>query len=272
MADDLKVGVVGCTGRMGQMVIEQVGVTEGCVIAGASEQPGHASIGEDAGVIAGVGALGVSVVDDPAAMMAGVDVVVDFTVPAATVQHAEMAAAAGVAMVIGTTGLNDEQAKAIDAAATKVAIVWAPNMSVGVTLLLALTEQVAGILGPQDYDIEVVEMHHRHKIDAPSGTALGLGKAAAAGRGVPLDSVYQAVRDGHTGARPDGQIGFATLRGGDVVGEHTVIFAGEGERVELSHKAGSRKVFASGAVRAALWTQDRAAGLYSMKTVLGFDG
>ena len=265
MVDDLKIGIVGCSGRMGQMVINQVAGTEGCVIAGASEQPGHDAIGQEA-------VAGVTVRDDPAAMMADVDVVVDFTIPDATVHHAELAAASGTAMVIGTTGLDDAQAQVLSAAATKIPVVWAPNMSVGVTLLLALTEQVAGLLEPQNYDIEVVEMHHRHKIDAPSGTALGLGKAAAAGRGVPLESVYQAVRDGHTGARPNGQIGFATLRGGDVVGDHSVVFAGDGERVELTHKAGSRTVFAAGAVRAAMWTKGRATGLYSMKNVLGFDG
>ena len=265
MVDDLKIGIVGCSGRMGQMVINQVAGTEGCVIAGASEQPGHDAIGQEA-------VAGVTVRDDPAAMMADVDVVVDFTIPDATVHHAELAAASGTAMVIGTTGLDDAQAQVLSAAATKIPVVWAPNMSIGVTLLLALTEQVAGLLEPQNYDIEVVEMHHRHKIDAPSGTALGLGKAAAAGRGVPLESVYQAVRDGHTGARPDGQIGFATLRGGDVVGDHSVVFAGDGERVELTHKAGSRTVFAAGAVRAAMWTKGRASGLYSMKSVLGFDG
>ncbi len=265
MVDDLKIGIVGCSGRMGQMVINQVAGTEGCVIAGASEQPGHDAIGQEA-------VAGVTVRDDPAAMMADVDVVVDFTIPDATVHHAELAAASGTAMVIGTTGLDDAQAQVLSAAATKIPVVWAPNMSVGVTLLLALTEQVAGLLEPQNYDIEVVEMHHRHKIDAPSGTALGLGKAAAAGRGVPLESVYQAVRDGHTGARPNGQIGFATLRGGDVVGDHSVVFAGDGERVELTHKAGSRTVFAAGAVRAAMWTKGRATGLYSMKSVLGFNG
>lgn len=265
MVDDLKIGIVGCSGRMGQMVINQVAGTEGCVIAGASEQPGHDAIGQEA-------VAGVTVRDDPAAMMADVDVVVDFTIPDATVHHAELAAASGTAMVIGTTGLDDAQAQVLSAAATKIPVVWAPNMSIGVTLLLALTEQVAGLLEPQNYDIEVVEMHHRHKIDAPSGTALGLGKAAAAGRGVPLESVYQAVRDGHTGARPNGQIGFATLRGGDVVGDHSVVFAGDGERVELTHKAGSRTVFAAGAVRAAMWTKGRATGLYSMKSVLGFDG
>lgn len=271
MADDLKVGVVGGSGRMGRMVVAQVSETPGCVVAGGVEQPGNPLVGEDIGAVAGIAPLGVAIGDDTAQMIAGVDVVVDFTVPQATVEHARLAAQAGAAMVIGTTGLDKEQAGVIESAARHVPIVWAPNMSVGVTLLLALTEQVAGILGPDDYDIEVVEMHHKHKIDAPSGTALGLGRAAAAGRGIDLDTVYKAARDGHTGARPTGEIGFAVLRGGDVVGEHSVIYAGEGEQVVLTHKAGSRKVFAAGAVRAALWTQGRAAGLYSMRSVLGFD-
>jgi 4-hydroxy-tetrahydrodipicolinate reductase len=270
MAEDLKVGVVGCTGRMGRMVITQVTETDGCTIAGGSEYPGHPNLGADAGEIAGVGRLGVEIQADPAPMIAGVDVVVDFTIPDACVEHAKLAAQAGAAMVIGTTGLSKEQAGVIDAAARHVPIVWAPNMSVGVTLLLALSEQVAALLGPNDYDAEIVEMHHRHKIDAPSGTALGLGRAVAAGRGVDLDSVYKAARDGHTGARPRGEIGFAVLRGGDVVGEHSVIFAGEGEQVVLTHKAGSRRVFAAGAVRAALWTRGQPAGLYSMRNVLGF--
>ncbi len=271
MAEELKVGVVGGSGRMGQMVVAQVTETQGCAIAGGVDQPGNAVIGKDIGAVAGIEPLGVAVGDDAAAMIAGVDVVIDFTVPEATVAHARLAAQAGAAMVIGTTGLDKEQAGVIETAARHVPIVWAPNMSVGVTLLLALSEQVAGILGPDDYDIEIVEMHHKHKIDAPSGTALGLGHAVAAGRGVDLDSVYKVARDGHTGARPTGEIGFAVLRGGDVVGEHSVIYAGEGEQVVLTHKAGSRKVFAAGAVRAALWTQGRAAGLYSMRHVLGFE-
>ncbi|NKB55445.1 MAG: 4-hydroxy-tetrahydrodipicolinate reductase [Alphaproteobacteria bacterium] len=266
----MKVGVVGGSGRMGQMVVAQVMETPGCVVSGGVEQPGHPLVGKDIGVTAGIDALGVEIGEDAAAMIAAVDVVVDFTIPAATIEHARLAAQAGAAMVIGTTGLDKEQAGVIEAAARHVPIVWAPNMSVGVTLLLALTEQVAGILGPEDYDIEIVEMHHKHKIDAPSGTALGLGHAAAAGRGVALDTVYKAARDGHTGARPQGEIGFAVLRGGDVVGEHSVVYAGEGEQVVLTHKAGDRKVFAAGAVRAALWTKGRAAGLYSMKSVLGF--
>jgi 4-hydroxy-tetrahydrodipicolinate reductase len=271
MASDVKIGVVGCSGRMGQMVVAQVGETAGCAITAGCEYPGHALIGSDIGTVAGIAPLGVIIGGDSAAMIAGVDVVVDFTIPGATIDHARLAAQAGAAMVIGTTGLDEAQADIIAAAARHVPVVWAPNMSVGVTLLLALSEQVAGLLGPDDYDIEIVEMHHRHKIDAPSGTALGLGRAVAAGRGVDLDTVYRAARDGHTGARPRGEIGFSVLRGGDVVGEHSVIFAGEGERVVLSHIASSRKVFAAGAVRAALWTQNQPAGLYSMKNVLGFD-
>jgi 4-hydroxy-tetrahydrodipicolinate reductase len=270
MADDMKIGVVGCTGRMGQMLLRQITVTDGCVVAGATEQPGSAVIGKDAGVVAGMEALGVAVTDDPAAMIAGVDAVIDFTVPAATVEHARLAAQADAALVAGTTGLDAGQEDAVTRAARHVPVVRAPNMSIGVTVLMALTEQVARILGPE-YDIEIVEMHHRHKVDAPSGTAIGLGEAAAVGRGVDLAAVRQAVRDGHTGPRPAGQIGFATLRGGDVVGDHTVVFAGEGERVELTHKAASRQVFAAGAVRAALWTRGQPSGLYDMRRVLGLE-
>ena len=172
--------------------------------------------------------------------------------------------------VIAASVDDEEKAGEVAAAATKVPIVWAPNMSVGVNILLAMTKQVAGILG-DDYDIEIVEMHHRHKVDAPSGTALALGAAAAEGRGVDLDKVAQRVRDGHTGPRTTGNIGFAPLRGGDIAGDHTVIFAGDGERIELTHKAGDRSVFARGAVRAALWTQGKAPGLYSMRDVLGLN-
>ncbi|HSV29277.1 MAG TPA: 4-hydroxy-tetrahydrodipicolinate reductase, partial [Candidatus Omnitrophota bacterium] len=196
------------------------------------------------------------------------DAVIDFTAPAATVTHAGMAAAAGKVLVVGTTGLSKDDEAKLQQAADRVPVVYAPNFSVGVNLLMALTERAASILG-DDYDIEIVEMHHRHKVDAPSGTALGLGRAAAAGRGVPLDSVWCKARDGHTGARPKGEIGFATLRGGDVVGDHTVMFAAEGERVELTHKASSRAVFAKGAVRAALWAKGKPAGLYTMRDVLG---
>jgi 4-hydroxy-tetrahydrodipicolinate reductase len=189
-------------------------------------------------------------------------------VPAASIHHAELVARHGKALVIGTTGLAPAETAAIEGFARQTPIVWAPNMSLGVNLLLGLVEQVAASLGP-DWDIEIVEMHHRNKVDAPSGTALGLGRAAAKGRGVVLDEVAVRSRDGLTGAREAGTIGFATLRGGDVIGDHTVVFAGNSERVELTHKATDRRVFAKGAVRAALWLRGKPAGLYGMKDVLG---
>lgn len=269
MSDDVKVGVVGCAGRMGQLIVREVSATDGCVVAGATEASGNPAVGQDAGAVAGIGDIGVTVGDDPAAMIAAVDAVVDFTVPAATVEHARLAAQAEAVLIACTTGLDPDQEAQVARAAQHVPVVRAPNMSIGVTVLLALTEEVAGILGPE-YDIEIVEMHHRHKVDAPSGTAIGLGEAAAAGRNVDLAAVRKAVRDGHTGPRPAGEIGFATLRGGDVPGDHSVIFAGEGERIELTHRAGSRQVFAAGAVRALLWAKDKPSGLYSMKQVLGF--
>jgi 4-hydroxy-tetrahydrodipicolinate reductase len=268
MAGELRIGIVGAAGRMGRMLVAQIGGTGGCVLAGATERPGAAEIGQDAGTLAGIAANGVVLGDDAAAMIAQVDAVVDFTTPDATVAHAELAAQADAAMVIGTTGLTDSHMEALRRAARHVPVVVAPNMSAGVTLLTALVEQVARALD-DSFDIEIVEIHHRHKVDAPSGTALGLGKAAAAGRKVELDAVARMAREGQTGARPRGEIGFATLRGGDVVGDHTVVFAGDGERVELTHKATSRQVFAAGAVRAALWTKGRKPGLYSMRDVLG---
>jgi 4-hydroxy-tetrahydrodipicolinate reductase len=208
--------------------------------------------------------------DDPGALFACSDVVIDFTSPQATVRHARLAASHGVALVVGTTGLGPADFEVLKSAAQSVAVVQAANMSVGVNLLLGLTRQVASILADA-YDIEIVEMHHRHKVDAPSGTALALGWAAADGRGVDLDAVSQRVRDGIIGARRQGDIGFATLRGGDAVGEHTVIFAGDGERIELSHEGTSRAVFAHGAIRAALWTAGQPPGLYSMRQVLGLE-
>jgi 4-hydroxy-tetrahydrodipicolinate reductase len=195
-------------------------------------------------------------------------VIIDFTTPAASVAHAELAARARVAHVIGTTGLDETQMAAIGHAAAKAPIVQAPNMSLGVNVLLALVERAASVLDA-DYDIEIVEMHHRHKVDAPSGTALALGRAAATGRTVDLTAVAQKVRDGITGPRRRGDIGFAALRGGDVPGDHSVIFAGEGERIELTHKASSREVFARGAVKAARWAHGKPPGLYAMTDVLG---
>ncbi len=264
---ECRIGIVGCGGRMGRMLIAEIAGTEGAAVAGGTE---HAAAlhGKDLGELAGLAALGITVGADPAALVDAVDVVIDFTAPAATVRHAELAAAAGKALVIGTTGLDPAQARAIEAAAERTPILWSANMSLGVNLLLGLVEQAAARLGP-DYDIEVLEMHHRMKVDAPSGTALALGRAAAAGRGQPLEEIWVKSRDGHTGAREQGTIGFATLRGGDVVGDHTVMFAGLGERVELSHKASDRRIYARGAVRAALWVKGRAPGLYGMKDVLG---
>jgi len=268
MANEMKIGIVGATGRMGQMLVHQVAGTDGCVLAGATEREGSEAVGKDAGVLAGLGEAGVAIGSDAAVMVAGVDAVIDFTSPDASVAHAELAAQAGAAIVIGTTGLGPDHIEALRRAARHVPVVFAPNMSVGVNLLLAVVEQMARALD-DSYDIEIVEMHHRHKVDAPSGTALGLGRAAAKGRGVDLDDVGRLSREGHTGPRPRGEIGFATLRGGDVIGDHTVCFAADGERIELTHKASGRQIYAAGAVRAALWTRGKGPGLYSMNDVLG---
>lgn len=263
----MKIGIVGCAGRMGRMLIQEVLATPGVQLAGGTE-PGGDAVGQDLGTLVGAKALGVAVTTDAKALFAASDAVIDFTVPAATKIHAELAAASGKALIVGTTGLNDDVRTIIAAAAKKTVVIQSPNMSVGVNVLLALTEKLAATLGP-DYDIDILEMHHRHKVDSPSGTALGLGEAAAKGRGVKLKDVACTVRDGQVGARPVGEIGFATLRGGDVVGDHTVIFAANGERIEVTHKASSREVFAKGAVRAGMWAKGRAPGLYSMRDVLG---
>jgi 4-hydroxy-tetrahydrodipicolinate reductase len=264
----MKIGVVGATGRMGRMLIRQIHETAGCELVGAVNRPSAAELGQDVGALAGTGPLGVGLGSDAAALFKTAQVVIDFTVPAATVAHAKLAAEHGCNLVVGTTGLTAEHQAELDRAALRIALVQAPNMSAGIVLLTALAEQVARALGP-DYDIEVLEMHHRHKIDAPSGTALALGAAAAKGRAIDLAASSVRARDGHTGARPPGAIGFATLRGGDVVGDHSVIFAGEGERLELTHKAQSRVIYAAGAVRAARWTAGQPPGRYTMRDVLG---
>ena len=256
----MKIAIAGAAGRMGQMLIRQIAATEGSSLVGALEGPGSNALGQDAG--------GVKIASDVAAAIASAQVLIDFTVPAATVAHAKVAADKGVAMVIGTTGLNPEQTAAIHEAAKRTPILWAANMSLGINILQALVEKTASLLD-RSYDIEIVEMHHRHKIDAPSGTALALGHSAAAGRQVKLEEVWRKSRDGHTGARPAGEIGFATLRGGEEVGVHTVMFAAAGERLELSHRSFSRETYATGAVRAALWLEGKGPGLYGMKDVLG---
>lgn len=266
----MKIGVTGVAGRMGRMLVQTILETDGVSLAGGTERPGHPLVGSDLATLVGVPASGQMIVDDAEAVFIEADAVIDFTVPETTANHARLAILHETALVVGTTGLTAEETAALKAAAEAVPVVQAANMSVGVNLLLGLTRQVAAILG-EEYDVEIVEMHHRHKVDAPSGTALALGHAAAAGRGTSLDSASEGVLAGRSGSRRHGSIGFAALRGGDVVGEHSVIFAGDGERIELTHRATSRAVFAKGAVRAAQWTLARPPGLYGMRAVLGLD-
>lgn len=262
--------VVGAAGRMGQTLIRTIHAMEGVEVVGAVEHAGSPHIGRDAGELAGVGIIDVAITDDPLPAFAKADGVLDFTAPAATVTFAGYAAQARIVHVIGTTGLDAEHETMIETAARHATIVKSGNMSLGVNLLAVLVRQAAKALEATDFDIEIVEMHHRHKVDAPSGTALLLGQAAAEGRGVDLGEKSVRVRDGHTGARETGTVGFATLRGGSVVGDHSVILAGPGERITLSHQAEDRSIFARGAVKAALWARDRKPGLYSMLDVLGF--
>ena len=263
-----RVGITGCLGRMGAMLARAVTESPDCELAGGTVRNEHPKVGEDLGAVLGLGHLDAPITDDPLALFADADAVIDFTTPELAVKHAELAAQSKVVLVLGTTGLDEPAREMIRRAAIHTPVVEAPNMSLGVNLLLTLVTQVAAALDP-DFDIEIVEMHHRHKVDAPSGTALALGRAAAEGRGVSLDEVADRGRDGVTGARKEGDIGFAVLRGGDIAGEHTVVFAGAGERIELTHKATDRAIFARGAVRAAVWARTEHPGHYSMKDVLG---
>ncbi|MDX1581578.1 MAG: 4-hydroxy-tetrahydrodipicolinate reductase [Alphaproteobacteria bacterium] len=265
----MKIGVVGCGGRMGRTLLAEILNTTGAALAGGTEHPESDLLGRDVASLIGEADSGHAIIQEAADLFKTADAVIDFTAPAATAEHAALAADHGTPLIIGTTGMEAEHQRAVDQAAEEVAIVQAPNFSVGVNVLLQLTRQLAGILD-EDFDIEVLEMHHRHKVDAPSGTALALGQAAAEGRAVELDAVADRGRDGQTGARKRGDIGFAVLRGGNVVGDHTVFFAAENERIELTHKAGDRSIFARGAVRSALWAVRQKPGLYSMKDVLGF--
>ena len=264
----MRIGIVGCAGRMGRTNLRQVLETEGVALAGGLERPGHPALGQDLGTLAGLEPVGLAATDDLDALLAASDVLIEFSTPEATLATTARAAERGCAHVIGTTGLDSEQTRRLEAHAQRIPIVWAPNMSLGVNLLLGLVEQAAAALDA-GYDIEIVEMHHRHKVDAPSGTALALGRAAARGRQVALEEAAVRVRDGITGPREAGTIGFATLRGGDVVGDHRVVFAGLGERLELAHIATDRRIYARGAVHAARWTEGRAPGLYGMSDVLG---
>ena len=266
----MKIGIPGAAGRMGQTLTRQVAASDDCTVVAATEVADHPALGRDCGALAGIEPLGVAVTDDAEAMFRAADAVLDFTLPGAIARHAALAGAHGTVLVVGTTGLGADEQAALEAASAQAAVVQAPNMSLAVNLLFRLTGQVAGLLD-EDYDIEIVEMHHRHKIDAPSGTALGLGRAAARARGVTLGEVAARGRDGVTGARGRGEIGFAALRGGDVVGEHSVIFAAEGERLELAVRSTNRQTYARGALQAARWADGRTPGLYTMADVLGFD-
>lgn len=263
----MRLAVAGAAGRMGRTLARIIHETKGVTLAGGLERQGSECIGQDFGTLAGLGPLGVAVTADAHGLVSNVDGIIDFTVPAATVALAEIAAQKGIVHVIGTTGLSEAEEKAVDAAAKKAVIVKSGNMSLGVNLLAALVARAAAALG-EEFDIEIAEMHHRMKVDAPSGTALLLGEAAAKGRAISLKERSVRSRDGHTGARKAGDIGFATLRGGSVVGDHTVVFAGDGERIELSHRAESRDIFARGAVKAALWAHGKKPGRYSMADVL----
>ena len=267
---EMRVIVAGAGGRMGRTLIHAVAANKDLTLAGAVEAAGSAVIGRDAGELAGLGPNGIKVVSEVAPLLKGADGLIEFTIPAATLAFAELTAAAGLVHVIGTTGHSAEEEKVIAAAAKRARIVKSGNMSLGVNLLAALVKRVAKTLD-EAYDIEIVEMHHNKKIDAPSGTALMLGRAAAAGRGIDFAQHAVRGRDGITGARCPGDIGFASLRGGTVVGEHSAIFAGPAERVELTHRAEDRMIFARGALHAAQWGRGKKPGLYSMADVLGLN-
>ena len=265
---DMRLIVAGAGGRMGRTLVRAIADTPGAILAGAVDAPGSAVIGRDAGELAGLGANGVKVVADAEPLLERADGLINFTIPAATVALADIVAQRGLVHVIGTTGISPADEKLIATAARRSAIVKSGNMSLGVNVLAALVKRVARTLD-QEFDIEIVEMHHNKKIDAPSGTALMLGRAAAEGRNLDLATRSERGRDGETGVRCPGNIGFASLRGGTVVGDHTVVFAGPAERIELTHRAEDRMIFARGAVKAALWAKGRKPGLYTMADVLG---
>jgi len=264
----LRIAITGAAGRMGKTLIEACQQAEACSVNAAIERPGISLIGADAGELAGVGTLNVKLVDDVASVVEDFDALIDFTSIDSTLANLEVCKTNGKHIIIGTTGFSDEQKQIIKDAANQTAVVFAPNMSVGVNLCLKLLQTAASILS-EDYDIEVIEAHHRHKVDAPSGTALRMGEVVAETLGRDLNECAVYGREGHTGARKPESIGFETIRAGDIVGEHTVMFATEGERVEITHKASSRMTFAKGAVRAAKWLQGKDKGLYDMQDVLG---
>jgi 4-hydroxy-tetrahydrodipicolinate reductase len=263
-----RIAIPGAAGRMGRNLIDACQRAEGLQLGAATERAGHDLLGSDAGLVVGVGELGVTISGDLESIVDQFDVLIDFTAPAASLQHLEICHRHGKRMVIGTTGFSDEQKQQIEDAAKETGIVFAPNMSVGVNLCFKLLDVAARVLG-DEVDIEVIEAHHRHKVDAPSGTALRMGEVIADALGRDLKTCAVYGREGITGARDRKTIGFETIRAGDIVGEHTVMFAAEGERVEVTHKASSRMTFASGAVRAAGWLMSQPNGLYDMQDVLG---
>ena len=264
----MNVAMLGASGRMGRTIIPLLHEAADLRLSGALAAQGDPGVGQDAGVLSGMASLAVPVSDDPTVALRGAQVAIDFTLPAASIRHAGLCATQGCPLVIGTTGHDAAQRASLEAAAGRIPIVVAPNMSLGVNLLLKLAELAARALDEQ-YDIEIFEAHHRNKVDAPSGTALGLGRAAASGRGKTLDDLAEYARHGQTGVRERGRIGFSVVRGGDIVGEHRLIFAGPGEQVELAHTAQDRSGFARGALVAARWVVGRPPGLYSMLDVLG---
>lgn len=264
----IKLGIVGAAGRMGQTLVKACQDLDGVTLGAAIECQDNPTVGRDAGEMAGLGRCGVLIGDDLSVALPDIDVLIDFTRPEATLHHLDLCLSAGKKMVIGTTGFTAEQKSAIEAASSRIAVVLAPNMSVGVNLCLKLLDMAARVLGEYT-DIEIIEAHHRHKVDAPSGTALRMGEVVARALGRDLKDCAVYGREGVTGERDRKTIGFATIRAGDIVGEHTVMFADEGERVEITHKASSRITFAKGAVRAACWLMDRECGLYDMQDVLG---
>ncbi len=267
----MKIGIIGAAGRMGRMLMQATLANPATELAAAVDAPGSSLIGADAGELAGEGKLGIEVVDALDKVINQADAFIDFSAPAASVANAKLCAANQVKLVIGTTGLDDEQQQSVRDAAAKTAICYAPNYSVGVNLCFKLLEMAASVMG-EEADVEVIEAHHRHKVDAPSGTALRLGEVVAQTLGRDLKDCAIYGREGHTGERKGDTIGFSTIRGGDIVGDHTVLFAAEGERVEITHKASSRMAFANGAVRAAVWLGNHQNGLFDMQDVLGLSG
>ncbi|WCR19812.1 4-hydroxy-tetrahydrodipicolinate reductase [Paracoccus alcaliphilus] len=270
MVDKPGIVVTGASGRMGQKLVRMLLQSDEARLVGVLERPGHGWLGRDIGEAMGLAPVGIMVSDQAVPVIAQAQAVIDFTTPMATLAYAELTAQARAVHVIGTTGFDEEDLQQLTASARHAPIIRAGNMSLGVNLLVSLTRKVAAALG-EDWDIEIVESHHRHKVDAPSGTALMLGEAAAEGRGATLGELRTPARDGITGARPTGSIGFAAIRGGDIVGEHDVIFASQGERLILRHIANDRALFARGAIRAALWGQDKGPGEYDMADVLGLN-